>query len=92
MFQILCSKRDLTQESKWIVLQNINTLMICPQVVNLFFVHWRPEICTNEFQCLQFILKSRPILCKPKKQTGLNSLYVCNLQIMFGLNFVDTLF
>jgi len=48
-FQILSTGRQPRQETKGIILQYIYSLMVCSQVVNLFFINWWPKVCTNKF-------------------------------------------
>ena len=44
-------------------------LVVCSQVVNLFFVDQVPKIFANELHCVQFILEPWAVTSEPKKDT-----------------------
>jgi len=68
-FQILCAVWYLTEKPEFVVVQNVNALMVGPQIVHLLFVHARPKICAYEFQDFQLFLIPRQFLRYPAGQT-----------------------
>ena len=44
-----------------VIVKVINSMVICSQVVYLFFIYDRPHILTNELHGIQFIFKPRNV-------------------------------
>lgn len=64
-FQVLRAVGQLTEKPKLVVVQHVNTLVVGPQVVHLFFVHARPKVRAYEFQDFQLFLIPRQLLRYP---------------------------
>lgn len=67
-FQVLRAVGQLTEKPELVVVQHVDTLMVGPQVVHLFFVHARPKVGAYEFQDFQLFLVPRQLLRYPVQQ------------------------
>jgi hypothetical protein len=62
-FEILRRVGDLAKESEGVILKNVDSLMICPQIVDLLFEDCAPEVRAKKFNPVKFIFESRHFAC-----------------------------
>lgn len=68
VLQLLGARRDASQKAESLVLHNVHSVVVRPQVVHLLLVYKHPEVGAYKLHSLQLVLKTRNFTGEPLNQ------------------------